>query len=105
MMADSQTVDIVPLIPAISAGGFVSVSLYVDDKGTAKELPTNVRATGLISGKELGEKSEMMMTGTEEISRASRAMLQIQEDFRGFWGDCKRVLGQCVCRLLRQRVS
>jgi hypothetical protein len=49
IMAESQTVDIVPLIPAVPGGGYVSVSLYVDDKGTAKELPTNVRATGIVS--------------------------------------------------------
>jgi hypothetical protein len=49
VMADSQTVDIVPLIPALKPGGFISVTLYVDDKGNAKELPLNSRATALVS--------------------------------------------------------
>lgn len=47
LMADSQTVDIVPLIPALKPGGYISVTLYVDDKGSAKELPMNNRATAL----------------------------------------------------------
>ena len=32
------------------AAGYVSVSLYVDDRGSAKELPVNERATALVSG-------------------------------------------------------
>ena len=39
-------VDIVALMPQTKAGGFVGVSVYVDDQGIAKELPINRRATG-----------------------------------------------------------
>mmetsp|Transcript_53083 Transcript_53083/g.125388 ORF Transcript_53083/g.125388 Transcript_53083/m.125388 type:complete len:393 (-) Transcript_53083:379-1557(-) len=49
MMCDSQTVDIVPLIPAVAAGKFISVTCYVDDRGSAKQLPHNRRATALVS--------------------------------------------------------
>jgi hypothetical protein len=44
-VALSQTVDIVQLLPPSSATGWVGVSMYVDDKGVAKELPTNRRAS------------------------------------------------------------
>lgn len=44
-VALSQTVDIVQLLPPIAATEWVGVSMYVDDKGVAKELPTNRRAS------------------------------------------------------------
>jgi len=44
-VALSQTVDIVQLLPATAATGWNGVSLYVDDKGVAKQLPTNRRAS------------------------------------------------------------
>lgn len=45
-MSASTLVDVVPLIPAVPAAKFVSVTLYVDDKGSVKNLPINERATG-----------------------------------------------------------
>ena len=36
--------------PQVPAAGYVSVSLYVDDRGSAKELPLNARASALVSG-------------------------------------------------------
>eukprot|EP00967_Tisochrysis_lutea_P148307 scaffold283084_cov39-Tisochrysis_lutea.AAC.1 len=44
-VALSQTVDIVQLLPATPATEWVGVSMYVDDKGVAKGLPTNRRAS------------------------------------------------------------
>ena len=49
MMSSSTMVDVVPLIPAIPAGGYMAVSLYVDDKGSVKNLPVNDRASGLVA--------------------------------------------------------
>ncbi|EKX52916.1 hypothetical protein GUITHDRAFT_101366 [Guillardia theta CCMP2712] len=48
-MTESQFVDIVPLIPAVAACNWMSVTMYVDDKGSAKELPVNARATAIVS--------------------------------------------------------
>lgn len=47
MLAESQTVDIVQLLPATAQTGYVGVSLYVDDKGIAKGSPMNARASAL----------------------------------------------------------
>jgi tetratricopeptide (TPR) repeat protein len=44
-VALSQTVDIVQLLPPTAASDWMGVSMYVDDKGVAKELPTNRRAS------------------------------------------------------------
>lgn len=38
-------VDSIPLVLNTKAVGHVGVNMYVDDKGTAKGLPTNVRAS------------------------------------------------------------
>lgn len=43
----SQTVDIIQLLPATKASGYVGVNMYVDDKGVAKESPRNARATAI----------------------------------------------------------
>ena len=45
-MSTSTLVDVVPLVPAVPAAKYVSVTLYVDDKGSVKNLPINERATG-----------------------------------------------------------
>ena len=47
MLAQSQTVDIVQLLPATAASGFFGVNMYVDDKGQAKQSPINVRASAV----------------------------------------------------------
>ena len=47
MLAQSQTVDIVQLLPSTAASGFFGVNMYVDDKGQAKKLPTNARASAI----------------------------------------------------------
>ena len=36
-----------PCVPQLKPGKYVSVTMYVDDKGSAKELPHNERATAL----------------------------------------------------------
>jgi len=46
-LALSQTVDIVPLMPALPSAGWTGVNMYVDDKGIPKNLPLNARATQL----------------------------------------------------------
>ena len=43
--AQSQTVDIVQLMPATAATGFVGVSMYVDDQGQGKGSAPNARAS------------------------------------------------------------
>lgn len=40
-------VDSVPLLLNTKAVGHVGVNMYVDDKGTAKGLPTNIRASAI----------------------------------------------------------
>lgn len=45
--AQSQTVDIVPLMPALPTNGWTGVNMYVDDKGIAKNLPVNRRASAM----------------------------------------------------------
>lgn len=47
MLAQSQTVDIVQLLPATAASGFFGVNMYVDDKGQAKQSPINERASAV----------------------------------------------------------
>ncbi|KAF4727141.1 hypothetical protein FOZ62_013851, partial [Perkinsus olseni] len=43
------TVDILTLALPVPKTGYTGVSMYVDDKGVAKNLPMNVRAQGLTS--------------------------------------------------------
>ena len=43
-----ESVEIVTVLPPMSRFGYVSVSLYVDDKGVARGLPLNHRATSLL---------------------------------------------------------
>jgi len=64
-LAQSQTVDIVPLMPASSSNGWVGVNMYVDDKGIPKNLPVNRRATEISS--ECGIPTEVR--GDAYISR------------------------------------
>ena len=45
MFAQSQTVDIVQLLPATAATGYVGVSMYVDDQGQGKGSAPNARAS------------------------------------------------------------
>lgn len=47
MLAQSQTVDIIQLLPATAASGFFGVNMYVDDKGQSKNSPINARASAL----------------------------------------------------------
>jgi len=47
MLAQSQTVDIIQLLPATAASNFYGVNMYVDDKGQAKNSPINARASAL----------------------------------------------------------
>ena len=47
MLAQSQTVDIVQLLPATAATGFFGVNMYVDDKGQSKGSPINARASAI----------------------------------------------------------
>ena len=44
-LAESQTVDIVQLVPPTQASGYVGVSMYVDDKGQGKGSAHNERAS------------------------------------------------------------
>ena len=44
----AETVEIVTVLPPQSQFGYVSVSLYIDDKGVARGLPVNQRATSLL---------------------------------------------------------
>ena len=44
----AESVDIVTLLPPMAEYGYVTVSLYVDDRGVARGLPRNERATGLL---------------------------------------------------------
>lgn len=44
-LAESQTVDIVQLIPATPKSNYVGVGMYVDDKGQSKKSPYNTRAS------------------------------------------------------------
>lgn len=46
-LAQSQMVDIVPLVPGVEATDWTAVSMYVDDKGIPKGLPVNTRASAL----------------------------------------------------------
>ena len=43
-----ETVEIVTVLPPISNFGYVTISLYIDDKGVARGLPHNHRATSLL---------------------------------------------------------
>lgn len=45
LLATSQTVDIVQLLPCTQASGYIGVNLYVDDKGQSKRSPENQRAS------------------------------------------------------------
>jgi len=45
LLAQSQTVVIIQLLPATAASGFFGVNMYVDDKGQAKQSPINERAS------------------------------------------------------------
>jgi len=47
MNSMGQLVDVVMLMPNSKLADFVGVSLYVDDRGQAKQLPVNARACGL----------------------------------------------------------
>ena len=47
MLAVSQTVDIVQLLPATAASGFMGVNMYVDDKGQSKGSAVNNRASAV----------------------------------------------------------
>lgn len=49
MLAGTQTIDIVQLLPATQATDWVGVNLYVDDKGVAKQSPINARASAICS--------------------------------------------------------
>ena len=42
-----QTVDIIQLLPATKASGYVGVNMYVDDKGQSKGSPINARASAI----------------------------------------------------------
>lgn len=64
-LAQSQTVDIVPLMPAFSGNGWLGVNMYVDDKGIPKNLEINRRATEISS--ECGIPTEVR--GDAYISR------------------------------------
>ena len=46
-LAESQTVDIIQVLPATVDSGYVGVNLYVDDKGVAKGSPLNARASAI----------------------------------------------------------
>ena len=48
-LAESQTVDIVQVLPATRDSDFVGVNLYVDDKGQSRGSPLNARATAICS--------------------------------------------------------
>ncbi len=47
-LIQSESVDIVTLLPPLAEFGYITVSLYVDDRGVARGLPHNERATGLL---------------------------------------------------------
>ena len=46
-LAESQTVDIIQVLPATVDSGYVGVNLYVDDKGASRGSPLNARATAI----------------------------------------------------------
>ena len=46
-LAQSQTVDIVQLIPATQQSNYMGVGMYVDDKGQSKQSPHNSRASAV----------------------------------------------------------
>lgn len=46
-LAKSTMVDMVVLHPNRKENGYIAVNMYVDDKGVAKELPVNQRATSI----------------------------------------------------------
>lgn len=49
MMLDMDSlVDSVPLMANTKDTNFIGVNLYVDDRGSAKGLPVNVRASGIV---------------------------------------------------------
>jgi hypothetical protein len=48
-LVSQETVEIVTLLPPMLEHGFISVCMYVDDKGMARQLPTNHRATSLMT--------------------------------------------------------
>jgi tetratricopeptide (TPR) repeat protein len=45
LLAQSQTVDIIQMLPATKGSGFVGVNMYVDDKGQSKGSARNARAS------------------------------------------------------------
>ena len=47
MLANSQTCDIIQLLPSSQRSGWIGVNMYVDDKGVAKKLPKNARASAI----------------------------------------------------------
>ena len=47
-MLNAEAVEIVTLLPPVSENGYVSVTMYVDDKGCARQLPMNQRASGIM---------------------------------------------------------
>ena len=44
-----QLVESIPLLPNSKANKFVGVNMYVDDTGSIKQLPVNVRASDICS--------------------------------------------------------
>jgi hypothetical protein len=44
----SESVEIVTLLPPLSQYGYVTISIYIDDKGMARNLPHNHRASSLL---------------------------------------------------------
>lgn len=52
----------------------MAVSLYVDDKGTAKELQTNVRATGIISGEIVDRTSASVSVEPTGVDRMQHSI-------------------------------
>ena len=44
----TESVEIVTLLPPQSRFGYITVSMYIDDKGVARNLPHNHRATSLL---------------------------------------------------------
>ena len=44
----TETVEIVTLLPPMAEHGYVTVTMYIDDRGIARALPRNDRATSLM---------------------------------------------------------
>ncbi len=47
-LSQTETVEIVTLLPPMAQNGFITVVMYVDDRGMARKLPRNDRATSLM---------------------------------------------------------